>query len=262
MAEPLAVHASSPAPIDEAHELRVALALTALVLLTLTIVKPLGSLAVIGTIGYTVAAALQLYLPLWRADRLRAPIAIFGLHTRSWRRDLRLVALLCAVTFPPYALAHHLYMTAAHDWAWRLGLYELARLLPRRTLALHTPVGLAGWGSAAWWLGQIVVTHLLGVALPEEAFYRGYLQPRLASRLPPRYRVCGVPFGLAAVLTALLFAAGHFLGEWNPLRLGPFFPALLFAWLRNATGSVTGAVAYHASCNVFGELLFTFYQPR
>lgn len=63
------------------------------------------------------------------------------------------------------------------------------------------------------------------------------------------------------MLTAFFFAAGHFLGEWNPLRWGPFFPALVFAWQRNATGSIVGAVAYHAACNVLGELLFRLYQP-
>ena len=62
-------------------------------------------------------------------------------------------------------------------------------------------------------------------------------------------------------VSSALFALGHFLGEWNPLRLGPFFPALVFAWQRNATGSVVGAIVFHASCNVLGELLFVLYRP-
>ena len=107
---------------------------------------------------------------------------------------------------------------------------------------------------------QTAATHLLGVALPEETFYRGYLQPQLELAMPPRARVLGVPLGRAVVVSAALFALGHFLGEWNPLRLGPFFPALLFAWLRNATGSVVGAVVFHATCNVFGAVLYTLYQ--
>jgi uncharacterized protein len=97
------------------------------------------------------------------------------------------------------------------------------------------------------------------VALPEEVFYRGYLQPRLEERWPPTRRWLGVPLGRAAVLACALFALGHFLGEWNPMRLGPFFPGLLFAWLRNRSGSVVGAVTYHALCNILGEVLFTLY---
>lgn len=246
---------------DEAHERRVALGLTAIVLATLTAVKPLGGVPYLGVAGYTVAAALQLYLPIRRADRVGAPLSAVGLHLTTWRRDLRLVLLLCAVTFPPYALAHHLYMTELVGWVHGLGLHELARWLPHRALAPALPHGLSAWGASAWWLGGVVATHVLGVALPEETFYRGYLQPRLETVWTPSRRVLGVRLGLAAVVTAALFASGHFLGEWNPLRLGPFVPALLFAWLRNATGSVAGAVAYHGACNVLGEVLFALYRP-
>ncbi len=248
------------APFDERRELRMALALTALVLATLTAVKPLGGVPVLGVIGYTVAAGLQLYLPLWRSDRLHVPAATFGLSLANWRAELRLVLLLCAVTFPPYALAHHLYMTSMHEWARSLGLWELARGLPQRVLSPRWPPE-GGLAAGVLWVGQLLVTHTLGVALPEETFYRGYLQPRLEALWPPRHRVLGTASGLGAVAAAALFALGHFLGEWNPLRLGPFFPALVFAWLRRRTGTVTGAVAFHAACNVFGELLFALYRP-
>ena len=251
----------APQAFDEPRERRVALGLTALVLVTLTVVKPLGGVPYVGAVGFTLAAALQLYLPIWRADRARAPLAAVGLSTSTWRRDLALVGVLCAITFPPYAILHHLYMTHLPVWVAKLGFYEIARFMPRAVLAPAWPRGLAGWGAAAWWLGGVVASHLLGVALPEETFFRGYLQPRLESRWQPRHRVFGVQLGLAAVVTAALFATGHFLGEWNPLRLGPFIPALLFAWLRNATGSVAGAVAYHGACNVLGEVLFSLYRP-
>ncbi|MEM6734141.1 MAG: CPBP family intramembrane glutamic endopeptidase, partial [Myxococcota bacterium] len=103
--------------------------------------------------------------------------------------------------------------------------------------------------------------HALGVALPEETFYRGYLQPRLESQNPPKTRVFGVLIGRAAVLVSFLFAIGHVLGEWNPMRLGPFLPGLVFAWQRNASGSVLGAIAFHALCNILGEVLFSLYVP-
>ncbi len=256
-----AAAAMSAAPIDEAHERRVALWLTALVLATLTVVKPLGAVPVVGVVGYTVAAALQLYLPLWRADRLGVPAATFGLSLSRWRSELRLVAVVCAVAFPLYALAHHLYMTRMHDWAVGLGMGELARYLPRRVLAPRWPHDAGALAAGALWVGQLAITHTLGVALPEETFYRGYLQPRLETLWPPRHRVLGTELGLAAVAAAALFALGHFLGEWNPLRFGPFFPALAFAWLRRRSGTVTGAIAFHAACNVFGELLFALYRP-
>lgn len=246
---------------DEDKERKVAWRLAVLVLVTLTAVKPLGGIAVIGTLGFTLAAAMQLYLPLWRCEKLGLPYAAAGLHLGAWRTDLKWAGLLCAFTFPPFVLGHHLYMTEMAAWANALGWPNVAALLPRRVFAPETPATLWGWLTAVAWFLQIVATHALGVALPEETFYRGYLQPRLEHRFAPRFSFLGVAVGRGAVITAALFALGHFLGEWNPLRLGPFFPALIFAWQRNATRSVVGAITYHAACNVIGEIMFRLYQP-
>jgi hypothetical protein len=260
-APPSDTAAGSGAGPDPRAELRAVWWCVAAVLLTLTVVKPLGGIPVVGTIAFTLAAVLQLYLPLWRAGKLGRDYDFVGLHLGVWRRDLKLVLVLCALSFPPFIVGHHLYMTEAHDWLGTLGLDALARFVPERTLAPRWPADpMAALTSAGWFL-QIVATHALGVALPEETFYRGYVQPHLESRWPPARRIFGVPLGRAALLAAALFALGHFLGEWNPLRLGPFFPALVFAWQRNATGSVVGAIAYHAACNVLGEVLFSLYQP-
>ena len=51
-----------------------------------------------------------------------------------------------------------------------------------------------------------MATQLLVVALPEEAFFRGYVLSRLREVWPPRCRLWGVPFGRAHVLSAALFA--------------------------------------------------------
>ena len=239
--------------------MRVAPLLAAVVLLVLTGVKPLGGIPYVGAAAFTAAAVLQLYLPLWRIDRLGLDHAYIGLHLDTWKRDARLVALLMLVTFPPYIVGHYLFMTQGHDWAVALGADELARHIPRLRLNLHGPTDVAGWLGGAAWLLPLIATHTLGVALPEETFYRGYLQPRLEHRWPAARRWLGVPVGRAALLAAFLFALGHFLGEWNPLRFGPLFPALIFAWQRNATGSVIGAIGYHAACNLASEILSTQY---
>ena len=60
--------------------------------------------------------------------------------------------------------------------------------------------------------------------------------------------------GLAAVLAAALFAAGHLL-EPAPWRLAVFFPALVFAWLRARTGTIVGAAVCHFVFNVWLLLL-------
>jgi membrane protease YdiL (CAAX protease family) len=253
---------STPAPpFDSAAEYRMAWWLAGAVLLTLTLVKPLGGIPLLGTAAFTFAAILQLYLPLWRAGKLDRDYDFAGLHFSTWRADAKLVLILCAITFPLFVAGHHLYMVYGHDGLTWLGLDSIAQLVPRRTLAPAWPASLEQWLTKGWWLLQTVATHTLGVALPEETFYRGYIQPQFQQRWKPRWRIFGVRMGWASVVAAALFAAGHYLGEWNPLRFGPFFPALLFAWQRNATGSVVGSIAFHAACNILGEVLFSLYTP-
>lgn len=88
----------------------------------------------------------------------------------------------------------------------------------------------------------------LFIALPEEWFFRGVLQPALGDRpgAPTLYRV------LAIVLAALLFGAAHGLHDLavhrqvTAWRLLTAVPALLFGWLRARTGSVVVAASAHA----------------
>jgi membrane protease YdiL (CAAX protease family) len=77
-------------------------------------------------------------------------------------------------------------------------------------------------------LGQVVV-----IALPEEAFYRGYLQSRLDE----------------------VWTLGHLATVHQPARLAVFFPALAFGWLRARTGGIGAGVAFHALCNIYSEAL-------
>ncbi len=98
--------------------------------------------------------------------------------------------------------------------------------------------------------GQLVI-----IALPEEAFYRGYLQSRLDDIFPPKLRVFGASIGPSLVITSVIFALGHFATIREPARLAVFFPSLLFGWLRARTGGIGAGVAFHASCNVFSEML-------
>lgn len=102
---------------------------------------------------------------------------------------------------------------------------------------------------------DIFFRQLSGVALPEEAFYRGYLQTSLDKRWPPRFRILGADVGLALFVTSLVFAAGHVLTEPFLGRLAVFFPSLLFGWLRLKTGGIGASMVFHAACNSFSWYL-------
>ena len=108
------------------------------------------------------------------------------------------------------------------------------------------------------WLWLWLLTHMFFVALPEEFFYRGYLQSRLEQALSaraggrPPAGFLGVTWG--NVLCSLAFAVGHVLvpvgGVLLISRASVFFPSLVFGWLRRRTGSIVAPVVYHGSCNM------------
>jgi uncharacterized protein len=101
--------------------------------------------------------------------------------------------------------------------------------------------------------------QLLVIALPEEAFYRGYLQSALDEVWRPRWRVLGALLGPSLLVTSALFALGHLATELDPNRLAVFFPALLFGWLRSRTGGIGPSVLLHALCNLFASYLARSY---
>jgi hypothetical protein len=102
--------------------------------------------------------------------------------------------------------------------------------------------------------GQLAI-----IALPEEAFYRGYLQTRLDDVWPGRVTIAGAPVGLGLIAASVIFALGHLATIHAPARLAVFFPALVFGWLRARTGGIGAGVAFHALCNLFSEALARGY---
>lgn len=99
-------------------------------------------------------------------------------------------------------------------------------------------------------LGQVFV-----IALPEEAFYRGFLQSRLDEVWPPRWTVLGARVGPALLVASAIFAFSHLATVQLATRLAVFFPAVLFGWLRARTGGIGASMLFHAFCNVYSQLL-------
>ena len=91
-----------------------------------------------------------------------------------------------------------------------------------------------------------VIDQTFVVALPEEFFFRGYLQGRLSQVLP---------FAVNLPLSAAVFALGHLLVTSDPGTLAVFFPGLLFGLLRQYSGSVLAGTLFHALCNLLIDIL-------
>jgi membrane protease YdiL (CAAX protease family) len=181
------------------------------------------------------------YLLVWRKDDatvVRSGLSLGGLvlptpvsGTGIARDALRAFAWALAaalVTFGPFWIGFR--------YVWRVrGPFAMA--LPPSELA------------------EAALAQLVLVALPEEAFYRGYMQSRLDEAFSKRISVLGAPVGLSLVLTSVVFAVGHVATIPSPARLAVFFPSLAFGWLRARTGGIGAACVFHAICNVYSELL-------
>lgn len=150
---------------------------------------------------------------------------------RDAGRALGWATLAAALIFPFFWLGYL--------WWWR----PVQPFLPSPPASLADDV-----------LGQVLV-----IALPEEAFYRGYLQTALDDAWPPRWRVLGATIGPGLVVASALFAFGHVVTEIHPNRLAVFFPSLVFGWLRAKSGGIGAPLAFHAACNLFSSFLGRSY---
>jgi membrane protease YdiL (CAAX protease family) len=178
---------------------------------------------------------------VWRKDDAfveRMGLALGGL-VMPGRTDARKTALEAARAIAwALAFAAVVFVPFWLGWRWWWA--------PKQTFGLRI-VPLEALNEA---FGQLVV-----IALPEEAFYRGYLQSRLDEAIAPRLRIAGAAIGPSLVVASAIFAIGHVATIHAPARLAVFFPALLFGWLRARTGGVGASVVFHALCNLFSEAL-------
>lgn len=101
-----------------------------------------------------------------------------------------------------------------------------------------------------------LITQIFVVALPEELFYRGFLQSALLHKWPNHTKIAGFPVGRAIILTNIIFALGHVAATLVPLRLLTFFPGMLFSYLVYRNKSLLSAVLFHACCNILGQILY------
>ncbi|HEY4223390.1 MAG TPA: CPBP family intramembrane glutamic endopeptidase, partial [Myxococcota bacterium] len=249
-------------PLDAKGGAREALLATGALLLLLEVGKHVVGAVGFGEIFFTLVAGFQIYVPLWLTQRrgespedyaihahgiilgpvaalrsslvrslrrrhahkkpgpLRRVLATYGRGARfrpaPFARDLGLALAIAALTFPPFAIAHHY-------WQMHFGAAGYHFTVPPDILST-------------------LAKNTFLIALPEEMFYRGFLEHRLDKLWPTKHHVWIIPLSRTVFLASVLFALGHFLGEYNPARLGPFFPAFVFSGLTRKSGSITGAV--------------------
>ena len=180
-----------------------------------------------------IAGLVFLFLPIEWLYRKKEHPKNFGITWKHLGQGAMWAGILMVLGFPLYI--------PAYKW-WFSEFMQVRGMSPEFHFALP----------GDFW--KEVVGFVFLVAMPEEVFYRGYMQTRLDSIFKGRVRILGAQVGWALVITAAFFAVGH-LVEPRPDKLGTFFPGLIFGWMRARTGSVGGAVIFHAGCNIWAQIL-------
>jgi hypothetical protein len=192
---------------------------------------------------------------------------------------------LCLLVATYVLVLRHDASTIRHHGLALAGIFEPVPLEPRRILRA---IGMSSWhallaalvffplfwlGFILWWrpardfswppspAAEALLTQVLGIAMPEEMFYRGYAQTALDDGSQWRVRLLGAEVGAGLILGSIVFALGHVATTGQPARLSVFFPSLVFAWLRARTRGIGAAVAFHAACNIFSAFLTEAYFP-
>lgn len=211
------------------------------ILIAWLVYRPAAKL--VATVGF-------LYLPVLAMSVRGEDYRDFGLSTRTLKADVLQFLSVSAVVFPLFIAGYVAFIFLLPKLPGEL-VQVLTPYMGTPRFAPRLPDRFLEW----------VIDQTFVVALPEEFFYRGYLQTRLRDVWPRGKLFFGARLGPAFWLTAILFALGH-LAIFEVWRLAVFFPALLFGWMRERSGSVVGAALFHAAANLLVQVLDASFFNR
>ena len=183
------------------------------------------------------------------ADRLlrrRGGLEAYGFRTAPVGLGLGLLAIGLFVVLPLFSVGFVVYS--------KLLCQHAASLLPGSCYRVHHPLFRWPDGFLLQAAAQVIV-----VGLPEEVFFRAYIQGRLQDAWPATRTLWGAPIGRALVVQAILFGFGHFFVTFEAQMFSRILPGLAFGWLYARTRSVLAGTIFHAACNLVMELLVNTY---
>lgn len=115
----------------------------------------------------------------------------------------------------------------------------------------------------------LFLTYALFVGFGEETLYRGYVQSRLNEVFGKPWRFFGVSFGWGAVIASLIFGLSHagilgmLLGLSTKVTLAwslwTFFGGLVFAFVREKTGSILAPALLHGLPQAIATVAMLFF---
>lgn len=179
-------------------------------------------------------ALMLIYVPVWVLWQRKERIEFFETSWGQLARSIGWFLLVSVIIFPLIETGNRYFQYYFFHLRYLGGHYR-------------------GMANAA-------LFHLLLVALPEEFFFRGYMQFQLDRIWGKPWRLLGANIGWSLLVTSLFFAFSHSLIHQQWWHFSIFFPALLFGWLREKTGAITASVLFHALCNVYSFWVVSNYK--
>ena len=200
---------------------RIAIESLVVTLVVFTVLKFTFYIPIIGIYAATILAISQIYVPVFMSRYRSHPFVING---GGWKVGILWFCVFAIIIFPPFFILGDL---------WQKIIYSAEEF------SLASPPSI-----------KFIAIHLLGIALPEEVYFRGYLQSCLNKFFRPRWNILGVELGWSWVLTAAIFAFTHSVISIQWWHFAIFFPALVFGYLREKTGGIIAPTLFHASSNI------------
>ena len=206
-----------------------------------------GAVSLVAANIGALVAVVFLYLPHWFAGKRDIPMAELG-----WRKEPVKKGIGIGVLFPVFVLLP--IFTLGYLWFYKTACGPTPGIF-KNLVVPGACFRFDGFSSAKvpqWSFSgaEFVLAQFIVVALPEELFFRGFIHEFLERRFPPKWRVWGGGIGIALILSSILFALSHLVIGFDLRRLSVFFPALLFGWMRSATGSILAGTLAHGLSNI------------
>jgi membrane protease YdiL (CAAX protease family) len=195
---------------------------------------------------------LHIGIPLYILERFKINARYFNLYAYDLESIFDKLLTLAYPSYPDTTKID--YVGIKHELKSSLPL--LIAILVPYTSAYYILFSYKAWESGqsvaytltfpSLWVYELF-TQIFTIALPEEFFYRGFLQSSLLQKWTPTQ---------AIITTNIIFAFGHFVGNFDLPRLLTFFPGLIFSLCVYRYRSLLSAILFHAIFNIFGQILF------
>jgi uncharacterized protein len=172
----------------------------------------------------TITALILIYLPFLYLWWRRLPFDFIERDEKSLKTAVIYTLVMSLIFFPPFLLVNHLYQNMFFGFSFN------------------------GWHYPG--LMRFLIFQIFLIALPEEFFFRGFIQSQMNRVFPARFKTLGFAWGWALPLTAFIFALSHTLITFQWWHFSIFFPGLLFGFLREKTNGLIAPIIIHGISNV------------